>query len=336
MRLKTWHVLKAVALIGLMNAAAATAYATEASYYASNEIASLREHIEALHAQLDADSYDDGIGSCYNDCCRDWGWFVGAELAFLKPYNGNGTGMSSIFALAGTPNVGGVDTDYDASPRFWFGYQNCDGLGIRFRYWEFDQYYSAAANGAAIGGGFNVDSTAFHSFDTWVFDAEVIDSSKLGCNWDVTYSAGLRYLQYTEVAGITSPGASLIVADHIDALGLTASIELRRDVTCRLGIFGIARGSILYGDESDTFVGGVVTDDTQLNDVKAIYEIQLGIEYIKPTCYGSYFVRAGVEAQYWAGFGVDNQPLTRGNRLLPSSNTSSGFVGGFFAVGFNR
>ena len=47
MRPKAWHVLKVVALIGLMNTAAA-AYATEASYYASKEIASLRAEIDGL------------------------------------------------------------------------------------------------------------------------------------------------------------------------------------------------------------------------------------------------------------------------------------------------
>ncbi len=339
MRRNTWHVFMAVALIGLMNAAAA--YAEEVNYLANNEMASLRAELEALEARWDASSYGAGFGSGYDDCCRDAGWFVGAELALLRPLNGNGTGFSSVFALAGTADVGGINPSYSTAPRLWLGYRKSDGLGIRVRYWQFDQLYTTAASGGAIGGAFAVGSFTFHSFDTWVLDAEVIDSSKLGCNWEATYSVGLRHLQYTEIAGVTNAAftQNIIATTDTDAVGVTSSIELRRDISCRLGIFGTARGSILYGDETNSASGLPVLGlrvDNQVNDIKAIYELQMGIEYVKPVTHGTFFVRAGFEAQYWDGFGVDNQPLTRGNVLLPSSNTSAGFVGGFFAVGFNR
>jgi hypothetical protein len=49
MKRNTWYALTAVAMAGLMNMAA-TVYATEASYYDSNEIARLSAEIEALQA----------------------------------------------------------------------------------------------------------------------------------------------------------------------------------------------------------------------------------------------------------------------------------------------
>ncbi len=332
MRRNTWHLLKAVALIGLINAAV---YADDALYFANNEMTSLRADIEAFRARLDAGSYGDDFGSYDDDCCRGAGFFAGVELTSLKPFNGNGTGISSVFALAGTPNVGAVVTKFDGAPRFWLGYQKSDGLGVRLRYWKYNHDYQNAANGVTVFG--TVTGNAFHGFNTGVLDLEVIDSSKLGCNWDATYSAGLRNVQYTETASMlgATPATSFTVFNDIDAVGPTASIELRRDITCKLGVFGIARGSILYGNERNSFVGGVIAVDNQRNDVKGIYEIQLGLEFVKPHNNGSFFVRGGFEAQYWSNFGVDNQSLTRGNVLLPSSNTSSGFVGGFFAAGLN-
>ena len=76
--------------------------------------------------------------------------------------------------------------------------------------------------------------------------------------------------------------------------------------------------------------------DTQLDDVKYIYEAQAGAEYVSPFCGGWYYARGGFEVQYWDGFGVDNQPLTRGNVLLPSSNASVGFGGFFISAGVAR
>ena len=87
------------------------------------------------------------------------------------------------------------------------------------------------------------------------------------------------------------------------------------------------------GDENNKkAIMGVVALDTQLDDVKYMYEAQAGAEYIMPICGGGwYFARAGFEVQYWDGFGVDNQFAGP-----PSVNNSVGFGGFFFAAGLAR
>ena len=172
MRRKAWNVLAAVAICGLMNAATADAIegfspvVYEESSYVNNEIASLRAEIDSLNLRMVSSvtsGYgDESKGGYGKSCGRGGGFSAGAELAFLKPYNGDGMGIVSVFALAGTANVGAVDTDFDAAPRVWLAYQNCDGLGVRVRYWQFDQVYTAPASGTTVFGA--ATGNAFHGY----------------------------------------------------------------------------------------------------------------------------------------------------------------------------
>jgi hypothetical protein len=108
-------------------------------------------------------------------------------------------------------------------------------------------------------------------------------------------------------------------------------------------LFGSARASAIYGDEVTQLMEFVAPgplsarSETERNDVKYIWEAQLGVEYVMPLSSGaSLFARAGAEVQYWGGFGV-NQDIfdLAGNPNLPS-DASVGFAGFFATVGLAR
>ena len=206
MRRNAWHILAVVAMAGLMNAAAAYAQegdspgTYEEGRYVSNDLASLRAEIDSLHQRMDAGltaGYENGghggcdaccHGGCgceYDRCYRSEGWIAGAELLWLKPHHGNGVGRSSEYVLDDPPlfGVGGIDADFEVSPRFWIGYVGCDGLGVRVRYWEFD--HDSSQNVVTSGG---EAEAVFHGWNTWVLDLEVTDSAKLGCYWDAAFT----------------------------------------------------------------------------------------------------------------------------------------------------
>jgi hypothetical protein len=299
-----------------------------------------------------------GCGCCCDPCCRSQGFYGGVELSYLKAHNSSGTGPTGLLAAARSVNVGGItvdssvaeiDPDFEPTPRLWIGYQRCDGLGVRLRYWEYDHSFDVA-----IGSPFTLffdtftqtipGADGFHGWDTWIADIEVTDSSLVGCYWDVTWSCGFRQVEFVENVGLGLPGFPLLImSKSFIGSGLTASVEVRRRATCNIGLFCSARASAIYGDEDtqlvDRFGPGLITanSETERNDVKYIWEAQLGVEYIMPLSSGaSLFARAGAEVQYWGGFGVNQDIFDQeGNPNLPG-DASVGFAGFFATVGLAR
>jgi hypothetical protein len=310
--------------------------------------------------------YDDYCGDdCGISCCEPrgrWGggWVGSAEVTFLKPHNSSGTGFNSAIdaglfsTITGASLSFDIDPDYEASGRFTVGWQACGGLGVRGRFWDYDHAFDGTAavdvgtalffpTGQTMALTAGLPITIGHSWDTSVIDLEVFDTARLGCYWDVTWSAGFRYVEYREVSNlainVTGTAVNLAQVKDFDGIGMTTALELRRPVFGCLDFFTNARWSILMGDEEDTLSASAVIGttapvavtltETQKNDVKFIFEMQVGAQYVVPLCgNGDFFVRAGAEMQYWDGFGVS--PTT----LL--FDESAGFGGLFVAIGVNR
>jgi hypothetical protein len=289
---------------------------------------------------------------CSNPCCRSSGFVGGAEGVFLEPYNSAGTGFNTADVAAevvGLPPIfdvtttlaAEVDPDFEATGRVWVGYQGKGGLGVRARYWEFDDGADAAATLLAdtiIGLVVETPVDIFHDWDTSVFDVEVFDTSRLGCHWDATWSAGYRHVEYEEARGLSATADAVVPVEislekEFDGDGLTAGFEVRRRMGGRFGLFASARGSVLFGDEDNTLAVDVPTivtvdvTDEEENVVKSIFETQMGVEFVRPAARrATLFARGGVEAQYWDSFGVPGV-LT---------DESVGFFGFFGSVGLSR
>ncbi len=255
----TWCLMMA-ALLGLP-----TVSAQEAQF------ASLGERLAEVEAELARYRSGDSFGaSCedpgYDVDCRTPGLVFGAELAFLKPSHTEGQ----------TP-----DYDYEATPRLWIGWQRADGLGARVRWFEFDAHTNNEAN------------ARIDDLNMMTLDLELTDTFTLGSKWEGLFSGGLRYAQYKEDYA-SPPGNNFLEID--EAYGLILGMELYRPVWNNLYVFGIVRGSAMFGE--DTFDNtNVVTDSTFF-----ITEFQLGAEYRRTLCGTTYlFARGAVEAQYWNG-----------------------------------
>jgi hypothetical protein len=289
-------------------------------------------------------------------CCRRPGPYIDAEFAYLKPHNSSGTGFSTTAVAVALPLLGiagrttlldfPIDPEFEATMRLSAGWQLADGFGVRGHFWEFDHSFTEGAvfPGGALIGGIPVGGAAvnvFHNWDTFYFDLEAFDATDFG-GWAITWSGGVRYTSYNEERGL-SPVAGVPVllqlTKTMEDIGLTSSVEFRRKVTCNLGVFTNARASFLMGDEVNTLTVIVTTTapgfgpiglvNEQRNDIKFIYETQIGAEYTRPMgCGAFFFARAGAEMQYWDNLGTST--------LAPFFDESTAFAGLFASVGLMR
>jgi hypothetical protein len=292
-------------LSGLLGALAATwllcntiASAGDISFASHSEIMATLERQNQRIAELEAASAYGGAmggGTC-NDgccesgcdpCCRPGGMIGGAEISFLKFHESQGTTGGDLTDL---------DTDFDPAYRVWAGYQGSDGLGWRVRYWEFDHHYTTASIVAG-----NTDAL---DVDTYIFDVEFIDSMNLGCYWDASWYAGFRYVELDHIRssfGVTSGALDEYSEFDNAAWGLTLGGELRRSIGCGLAGFVNARGSVLYGDQTEYDELGLVDDE--LNNIYYMWEAQAGVQWTRELQLGGYlFARAAAEVQYWDNF----------------------------------
>jgi len=213
-------------------------------------------------------------GGCCDDCCKA-GCIAGGEVLWLKAFEGDGS-----FG----------DFNYDEAYRFWIGYQRADGLGIRFRYFNFD---TEADNGDL--------------FETTHTDLEIYDMVQIGCNWDLLVGAGVRYLDINfatfEIQSVPAV-AQLPALQSFTGPGPVVTAELYRHISDRAALYVIGRESILVGNFRDGTQGGRLKEDSTL----MVSELQLGGQLHRELASGALlFARAGWEAQYYHDLSDDNE-----------------------------
>ncbi len=267
------------------------ARAQSTSYVSATKFASLQDRLDQVEAELARfRNADGGVSSCCDDGgCDAWpcytpGLVFGAELTFLRPFQSEGQ-------MAGF--------DYTAAPRLWIGWQNSNGLGVRFRWFEYD------GSGADA-------SSQYTDVGMETMDLEVTDTFTLGKKWNGLLSAGVRYAEYDE----RSAGGGILETDG--ALGLVVGAELYRALTCNLYLFGIGRTAFMYTDKTND-LGSPNPDSTF-----SISELQVGVEYRRYLSGTTrLFARAAVEGQYWAG-------------VSDGDTEDTSLIGGVFAIGLAR
>jgi hypothetical protein len=249
-----------------------TAQAQEVHFASTADLNNVYARLAELESRLAAGNIATGGGcgcaapacdDCCNDCCRA-GWIAGGEVVFLRPFGGDG-------------DWDGFDR-YEDGFRFWLGYQRDDGLGVRLRYFDFDQTGDA-------------DDEEF--IDIAAVDLEVYDSFQLSCNWDLVIGAGIRYLDYHDDEDEGDD-------DAITGVGPVITAELYRHVNDRLALYAIGRQSFI--------VGNGVSEGEEIEDTAtSVSELQIGAQ-IHREWNGAYlFGRAGWEAQMYNDGHDDNE-----------------------------
>src|SRR6185295_15425310 len=116
----------------------------------------------------------------------------------------------------------------EITPRITAGWVRDDGLGVRGRYWQFDQV-AAAVGPDEVGTDVAVD--------TYTIDVEVFDTFCLNCDWDLEVAAGLRYVDFLEEMHDLPPNGEGDESrfNSFTGWGGLASVELRR----RIGTNGV-------------------------------------------------------------------------------------------------
>jgi len=224
------------------------------------------------------------------------GHFVaGAGVYLIKPFfDSNPAFHTSTTAASGSglhltsaTATQYQDFDYDlgAAPLIWVGYVGGDGLGVRGRWWTFDQgsrfnavnddssgatvITSAAPQGlsihspgTALGLALAPDTLAFNSnLRLNVWDLEATQDLHLGC-WGLTLSGGARYVHMSQdynafranpggtapTVFISEDAESVQSGHNFNGAGPTVSLEARRALgDTGLVLYGLTRGSLLFG-----------------------------------------------------------------------------------------
>ena len=270
-----------------------------------------------------------GTGCC-EPCCQS-SYYAGFEFLWLQPNFQENVSM----VLDPPPSDNIVipgDYDYEFSPRVWAGWENCDGQGIRFTYWEFDHnltsgelYVGATqlafvevfeANGqlrrnAFAGPGETL--TMNHEMTLQTADFEYTSHHKF-CKHDLLVGAGLRYAKMDQRMVGTAYDAMGMLDEQVDhehgfeGFGPTVSVFWNRpfDRCCGLSAYSRARGSILFGDAYQNVyeiknAGANTGYDTYKGDESlAIGELGLGLQYAMLVGANTELLfRGGYEAQLW-------------------------------------
>lgn len=242
--------------------------------------------------QLDRrlESQDDGTG----------GLFGSVEVLFLRPHV---SGAPSSFGLGPTVSRT-IDSDYTANVRYVLGYMTDSGLGIRGRYWSFDDQYQYVPPFAPAELGIAAEAA----------DLEAVLNQRLR-HFDLEISGGLRYgkLQYS------NPSATLLGVGQLtfEGIGPTLGIGAKRDLGVQgLSLFGNLRGSMLLGDVRNGALLPFMPATTFEEEIMMIGENQLGVSWKHDL--GQHYqleLRTAWETQYWSSNTISDDVYGIGSNL---------------------
>ena len=208
--------------------------------------------------------------------------------------------------------VGKLSESSDFSPRFIFGYESANGLGLRARYWFFDDNVNVLAAGTL---GMELD----------VVDLEVTNRFAFR-RTDVWLSGGIRYAGWA----LTDDSNATVT---MDSLALTVAADLRPLAFSH----GCSRWSFVYGARL-SLLGGNWKGDNDIidtifnpevaNDNMLVHELYAGVEYGYTVRGFDLFARATYEMQNWQSDVLSEPGI--GNGLAPNSigsTDSISFIG---------
>jgi hypothetical protein len=277
-------------------------------------------------------------------------FYGGVGVSWLMPVLQRNPAFLRANNVGGVNFIGTSDYTWDlrTSPTAFLGYRTADGLGIRGRWWEFNQNAMEAerANGdvlassrplnlgiiAPLDGGIFAES----GLSLTVFDLELTHDTTLA-GWALTVGLGARYVHthqehnvFTTNANSTL-AASILSSHNFNGGGPTLSLGARHTVFGGLVLYGLGRGSVLFGPAEQTAyqanaAGALVAYRIQnQTTVLPIVELEAGVEWGMQMGRGRVFVQTGFVGQTW--FGAGSASRSTGFDTFDQSDSNLGLVG---------
>jgi hypothetical protein len=225
--------------------------------------------------------------------------------------------------------------NFQAAPRVWFGYEGANGLGGRFRFFNYQQ--SATNDVSTV---FSAPPNTFIQTGMLAlrtYDLELTQQINFRY-WSLQGFGGVRYAQANQQSDVSLFGLTVTKSSlSYYGTGPTGGLQGERALTSsgRLSLFFSGRGSLLFGHQRDvtqdyTFL---YTNGNRLfsDAFASIWELNLGPQWkMHLPCGCDFFVRGSVEGQYWQGVG-NFAPI--GTSPSPGLNHNND-AGGFGLLGF--
>lgn len=317
------------------------------------------------------------LGGWFDGWFGDDGWFAGVPAPVL-PLKGLsfGGGVYILYphwesnpAYSITTGPGVVrqhQEDFsfhtEFAPYAFISYTSPSGLGLRSRFWRFDQTSSVFLqnDGRSLissAAPLNLQNNSFTAGDQLMYEGglqiTVIDLEALQvCNWglwSLQLSGGVRYAHlsqhYNHVENPATGSFDAINSGHnFRGAGPTLGAEVRRDLGFwGLGLYGSARGSLLFGTgRQNAFLvnsGSLVqVASTSRSDVMPVTELELGLDCCKQIKNCRFFIQAALVGQVWYGAGnaANNELIIPGQSFLGNvadNNSNLGLFGGKLVLG---
>ena len=271
-------------------------------------------------------TFGDLFDVCSDNPCGGGLVFQG-EALFFRYHRADGVRVGNL-----NPGLGIDDVvfDHEASPRLTLGWVSNNGLGIRTRYWDYDQSSSGASSPPD-----RID------VDTYTIDIELFERICLNNCWSLEISGGLRYNEFEELI-LDQPGTEGfgIRLNAFDAWGGVAGLEVTRSLGRLGGLYARSRGAILMDNK---FVGNLqpinqVAQVAILQDTtQGMTELALGYEFNRCLNSGALLTfRAGWEWQNWFNYSTSFSEVTQQglNAGVMGGPSDVGFAGPTLMVGF--
>ena len=236
-----------------------------------------------------------GSANC-NTCCNDYGCYAGVDFVFAKPYFEDGV-------KNGDPSY-----DYSYTPRFIIGHKGCNGVGVRARYWWFNDTSSKANGCGEVWPGFQT------KLQLDVFDLEL---TRDFCCGPVrgTIFGGVRYAELDQ--RLISKGCNRM---GVDGWGPVVGLDTSLPISCSCSMIANLRYAALFGD---SYAGWQGRGDKCFN----VMEILVGLQWDRQVGCGTLRLKGGIETQLWMN-GMEDPAALTGGSIVDDDLTMLGLMFG--------
>jgi len=332
------------------------------------QFATMQAELSALRKQVHGASFATVAGSepGFCDSCisaDDFGgggtWVGGSQIVIVQPHFEHGVDSAAINDFDDSDDSYGMtqfnpDWGFDPAYRVWVGYQRCDGLGARVRYFDFDH----SANSLDIMDPDNdPDEITRKSAELSIraLDLEITQALSVRAV-NANLSAGVRWGEVnksvlrTELDNFDTRFTNV----RFEGFGPTLGAEFLRPLGCSpLTLVANTRGSLLYGESNFFFEqaegdSGIETNGRLNEDLDLVYilELQTGVEYLYHCGgYGTLSAQLLFEAQAWGSSVFEGELISQGlpsaggppnNDPVATTDSTVGLVGVTLGMVFSR